>query len=116
MNNAKQSNQPAWVAVLDLARLQKREYDAIVARMGVEQEPAADIYLQVAAPMNDDGIRVIELWNDAEGFQSFIQSRMLPAAEALGIQGETVVTVTPLHNLFAPRLTEIPELARTKEV
>ena len=83
MSNETQSTNAAWVAVLEIAGLQKSEYDAIVKRMGVEQEPAADIYLHVAAPMNEDGIRVIELWKDAEGFQSFIQSRMLPAAEAL---------------------------------
>lgn len=114
MSNNDQSNRPAWVAVLEIAGLRDSEYDAILARMGVEQEPAPDIYLHLAAPMNDDGIRVIELWNDAEGFQSFIQSRMLPATEALGIQRETTVTVTPLHNLFAPRLTEIPQLPKTK--
>ena len=64
--------------------------------------------------MNEDGIRVIELWRDAEGVQSFIRDTMLPAAEALGVQRETTVTLTPLHNLFAPRLAEIPELPRTK--
>ncbi len=114
MNEVDASTGAAWVAVLDIAGLEKSEYDAIVERMGVEEKPAADIFLHVAAPLNDDGIRVIELWRDAEGFQSFIQSRMLPAAEALGIQRETTVTVTPLHNLFAPRLAELPRLPRTK--
>jgi hypothetical protein len=36
--------------------------------------------------------------------------RMLPALEGLGIDCKTAITVKPLHNLFAPRLEELPGL------
>ena len=35
---------------------------------------------------------------------------MLPALQDLGIDRKTEITVKPLHNLFAPRLEELPGL------
>ncbi|MGH9252102.1 MAG: hypothetical protein ACRD0W_21675 [Acidimicrobiales bacterium] len=35
---------------------------------------------------------------------------MLPALDDLGIDRKTEITVQPLHNLFAPRLVELPGL------
>ena len=101
----------AFVAVLDINELTIEEYDSIIASMGVESRPASGIYLHIAAPM-EGGLRIIELWDSKEGFEQFIQERMLPAAKALGIERQTSVTVTPLHNLFVPRLAEIPHLVK----
>ncbi len=102
------SSPSAWIAVLDIHGLTAAEYDAVVARMGVEREPAPGIYLHLATPLEGGaGIRVIEMWDDPAGFQSFIETRMLPAAQALGLARETKVSVTPLHNVFAPRAAEI---------
>jgi hypothetical protein len=105
-----------WVAVLDIVGLTIAEYNSIIEKMGVEKNPAANIYLHIAAPLDGDtGIRVIELWDNKEGFESFIQQRMMPAAQELGIQRDTKVTLTPLHNAFSPRLTEIPSLPQTRQ-
>jgi hypothetical protein len=35
---------------------------------------------------------------------------MLPALDDLGIDRKTEITIKPLHNLFAPRLGELPGL------
>ena len=42
--------------------------------------------------------------------QSFVEGRLVPANEAIGLDHATEITVTPLHNLFAPRLDELPDL------
>jgi len=84
--------------------------------MGVEHKPAPDIYIHLATPMEGGtGIRVIELWNNKEGFESFIQQRMIPAATGLGVHRETKVSVTPLLNAFAPRLNEIVGLPQLRK-
>ena len=67
------------------------------------------MYLHICAPI-EAGLRVTEVWETEEGFHSFIEERLFPAAAALGIQAEPVITVKPLHFLFAPRVEEIAGL------
>lgn len=102
-----------YVAVLEIQGLTAAEYNSIVARMGVETKPAPGIYLHIAAPM-EGGMRVVELWDTKEGFESYINERLIPTCAELGIERKTTTTVTFLHNLFAPRLEEIPRIEKTK--
>jgi hypothetical protein len=55
-------------------------------------------------------LRVIEIWDEKAGFDRFLETRLGPATEAVGMQRETQIKVTPLHNFFAPRLAELPAL------
>ena len=94
------------ITTLDITALRPEEYRAVLDHMGVETRPAAGIYLHLTTS-TQFGYRIIELWDKKEGFDDFLEKRLAPATKALGIQRETVITVTPLHNLFAPRLDEI---------
>jgi hypothetical protein len=97
------------VTTIDVYGLDPSEYRAIPDHMGVETRPAAGIYLHLTATM-DFGYRVIEIWDRKEGFDEFLEKRLAPAAQALGINREMKISVTPLHNFFAPRLEEMPGL------
>ena len=98
-----------FVTTLDVTGLTETEYRAVLDRMGVEQSPEPGIYLHLTVP-TDFGFRIIEIWDRKEGFEEFAERRMYPALRALGIERDTVVTIRPLHNLFAPRLDELPGL------
>jgi hypothetical protein len=39
-----------------------------------------------------------------------VEHRLAPANEAVGLDHAAEIKVTPLHNLFAPRLNELPGL------
>ena len=67
------------------------------------------MYLHLTETL-DFGYRVIEIWDRMEGFDEFLEKRLAPAAQALGINREMKISVTPLHNFFAPRLEEMPGL------
>jgi hypothetical protein len=97
------------VTTIDVYDMPNTEYRAVLDRMGVETRPEPGIYLHVTA-QTDFGLRVIEIWDSQEGFENFAQQRMLPALKDLGIDRRTEITVKPLHNLFAPRLRELPAL------
>jgi hypothetical protein len=97
------------VTTIDVYDMSNSEYRAVLDRMGVEARPEPGIYLHVTA-QTDFGYRVIEIWDSPEGFESFAQQRMLPALKDLGIDRRTEITVKPLHNLFAPRLEDLPGL------
>ena len=97
------------ITTLDITAMPPNEYRAVLDYMGVETRPAAGIYLHLTTSMSF-GYRIIELWDRKEGFDEFLDKRLGPATKALGIERQTVITVTPLHNVFAPRLAEIPGL------
>lgn len=100
------------VTTLDITGMSPEEYRAVLDYMGVEKKPAAGIYLH-ATYKTDFGYRIIEIWDAQVGFDEFLEQRLAPATEALGINCETKITVNPLHNFFAPRLGELPGLVST---
>jgi len=97
------------MTTIDVFGMTAEEYARVMDQLGVETTPAPGIYLHVTA-RTDFGYRVIEVWDGEEGFQGFLADRLGPAAEAAGIRREMQVRIEPLHNLFAPRLAELPAL------
>jgi hypothetical protein len=97
------------VTTIDVYGMSPEEYRRVMDRMGVEKKPAAGLYLHLTVT-TEFGYRVIEIWDRKEGFDEFVQQRLAPAAQALGINRRLEITVQPLHNFFAPRLQELPGL------
>jgi hypothetical protein len=95
------------VTTLDITGLTAAEYRAVLDELGVETRPEGGIYLHLTTP-TDFGFRIVEIWDEKDGFDRFLERRLTPAAEAVGMDRETAITVTPLHNFFAPRLEELP--------
>jgi hypothetical protein len=100
-----------YVTTLDVTGLTPEEYRAILDEMGVENRPAAGIFLHLTMP-TEFGYRIVEIWDSKEGFEDFLEKRLGPASKAIGLNRKTEITITPLHNFFAPRLEELPELIR----
>ena len=98
-----------FVTTLDITGLTPEEYRAVLDQMDVEARPAAGIYLHLTTP-TDFGYRIVEVWDSKEGFDEFLQTRLAPATKALGIDRKTVISITPLHNFFGPRVDELPDL------
>jgi hypothetical protein len=97
------------VSTLDVTDLTASEYRAVMDELGVERSPEGGIYLHLTTPI-DSGFRIVEIWDQKENFDRFVEHRLVPANEAIGLDRATEITVTPLHNLFAPRLDELPGL------
>ena len=76
------------------------QYDAVMARLGLDANPAAGGVLHVAA-LTDEGLEVCDVWQTEQAFQSFLEQRMLPVISELGIAGEPEIRLVPLHNLYA---------------
>ena len=97
------------VSTLDVAELTAAEYRKVMDELGVEKRPEGGIYLHLTTP-TAGGFRVVEIWDEKEGFDRFVEQRLAPASEAVGLERSMEITVTPLHNFFAPRLDELPGL------
>jgi hypothetical protein len=100
------------VTTLDVNGLAAPEYRAVLDELGVETRPEPGIFLHITTPI-ESGFRIIEIWDEKSGFDRFVETRLVPANEAVGLQRETAITVTPLHNFFGPRLAELPGLVGT---
>ena len=100
----------AVVTTLDIAGLTAEDYSRILDRIGVEKRPAGGIYQHLAHP-TDDGYRIIEIWDDRESLETFLQDILFPAAQELQIQREVAIMTQTLHNIFVPRIGELTALA-----
>jgi hypothetical protein len=105
----RRANRVIFVTTLDITGLTPEEYRAVLDKMGVETRPAAGIFLHLTTA-TDFGYRIVEIWDSKEGFEEFLEKRLVPASQALGIERKTVISITSLHNFFAPRLDELPDL------
>jgi hypothetical protein len=98
-----------YLTTLDVTGLTPQEYRAILDEMGVENRPAAGIFLHLTTT-TDFGYRIIEIWDSKEAFEEFLEKRLGPASKAIDLNRKTDISITPLHNFFAPRLEELPGL------
>jgi hypothetical protein len=95
------------VSTLDVHGLTAQEYRAVMDELEVETRPEGGIYLHLTTPI-ELGFRGVEIWDEKQGFDRFVEQRLAQAGEAVGLQREMTIAVSPLHNVFAPRLTELP--------
>jgi hypothetical protein len=77
------------------------QYEAARAKIDWEGQPADGGLFHVAW-FDDDGLRVVDLWESAEQFQRFTEERLMPGVQEIGIEGEPEVEMTEAHAVFTP--------------
>jgi hypothetical protein len=55
----------------------------------------------------EEQLRVTDVWETGEDFQRFVNDRLNPAVEEIGIQGGPSVDIKPRHAVFAPAVDEV---------
>jgi hypothetical protein len=75
------------------------QYDALMARLGLDSNPAAGEILHLAT-FTDEGVQVYEVWRTEEAFRGFLEHRMLPIAHDLGFGPGPDYELVPLHHLY----------------
>lgn len=76
------------------------QYDAVMARLELDVDPAAGAVLHLAT-LTDEGLEVCDVWQTEQAFHGFFAHRLGPVVRELGVDGEPEVRLEPLHNLFA---------------
>ena len=79
----------------------KEQYEAALKEVGWETHVPKGAKFHVAA-FDDQGLLVTDVWESAEAFDSFVQERLSPGTQKVGIKGDPEVTITPTHRIFAP--------------
>ena len=75
------------------------QYDAVRDLVRWEEDAPDGAVLHVAW-FDADGLRVTDVWNTEDDFNRFMQERLAPAIEKVGIEGEPQVGFTSLHRRF----------------
>ena len=92
----------AIVMIMHWPEVTPELYDA--AREGVGWEEDAPLGGRGhVAWFKDDGLHVVDVWDTAEAFETFVQERLMPVVKGeLGIPGEPRVRIFPAHRQFVP--------------
>ena len=75
------------------------QYDQVIEKMGFERGgPGAPGGMFHWITKTDDGIRVTDVWQTREQFESFAQEQIVPYAQEAGFPGPPEVTFYDVHN------------------
>jgi hypothetical protein len=86
-------------AVMQFKNATLEQYDEVIAKMGFEPGGAGapgGLFHWVAATA--DGVRVTDVWESAEQFQEFADTKIGPITQEVGIDGPPEVTMYEVHN------------------
>ncbi len=75
------------------------QYDAMQREVRWETE-GPDGGLFHVAWFEDGAMRVVDVWESADEYQTFAEERLMPGVAAVGIQGEPQVAIQPAHRVF----------------
>jgi hypothetical protein len=54
--------------------------------------------------MGNDGFHVLDLWESKELFEKFVNDRLMPGVQKIGIQGQPKVEFADAISVFAPNV------------
>ena len=88
----------AIVMNMNWAGVTPEQYDAL--RDAVRWEDGVDGGVFHVAWFQDGAVRVVDVWDTAEQFDTFVGTRLMPGVATVGIEGEPVVDIQPAHRVF----------------
>jgi hypothetical protein len=78
-----------------------KQYDEVCKAVNWEgDKPAGGLFH--AAAITEQGLEVTDLWETAEQFNRFVEDRLMPGVQQVGIKGQPQVQMHPVHALFTP--------------
>ena len=93
----------ATVMLMHWPEVSKEQYERARSEVRWETDTPQGAKFHVAW-FADDGFHVLDLWDSAEDFQKFVETRLNPATQRIGIKGEPKVEFAEAHAIFAPNV------------
>lgn len=79
------------------------QYDQAREKVGWDRDVPEGAKLHVSG-FGDDGLHVLDVWESEQAFGAFMEQRLQPAIQEIGIEGQPEVKFFPLRGVFAPAL------------
>jgi hypothetical protein len=87
--------------ILNWSDFSKENYETLRKSVNWEDNVPKGLLFHVAG-FDKNVLRVTDIWESADDFNNFVNSRLMPACEAAGIKSEPKVEVVPVHLSFVP--------------
>ena len=82
--------------ILDWPEGTQGQYDAVTAKMGLDESAPESALMHVAGPGPDGGWRVVDVWESPEAFEQFAAEQIMPFTGEVGM-AEPQVTMFEIH-------------------
>lgn len=73
------------------------QYDEAKRRVGWEEDPAEGGIFHTTW-FEPETMRVVDVWESPDDFQRFVDERLMPAVQEIGIEGEPQVEISEAHD------------------
>ena len=93
----------ATVMLMHWPEVTKEQYEQARADVKWETDTPAGAKFHVSW-FGDDGLHVLDLWDSPQDFQKFVETRLNPATQRIGIKGQPNVQLAEAHAIFAPNV------------
>ena len=88
---------------LDFEGATLEQYDAVCQKMGLTPRGAGPKgAISHFATMTDSGLRVVDVWESREQFDTFAQEQIGPFSQEVGIPSQPTIQFFEVHNYFTP--------------
>lgn len=93
----------ATVMLMHWREATAEQYERAREMVGWDRDVPPGAKLHVSG-FDDDGLHVTDVWESEQSFNTFMEQRLAPAIQEIGIQGQPEVKFFPLQGVFAPAL------------
>jgi hypothetical protein len=92
----------AMCLIMQFARVNAATYEAVMKELGLRganPDWPSGIISHLAG-FTSDGMYVVDVWESQQDFDAFLESRLMPAFEAVGGLPQPQVTTFEVHNSY----------------
>jgi hypothetical protein len=93
----------ATVMLMHWPEVTKEKYDEVRRDVNWEGEPPAGAKFHTAW-IAADGFHVLDLWDSPADFENFVQRRLMPSVQKVGVDGQPKVEIFESLSVFAPNV------------
>ena len=86
---------------MEWAGVTASQYDQVRKIVNWEGDAPRGGLIHVAA-VTAAGLHVTDVWDTAEDFNRFVETRLMPGVQKAGVPGQPKVDIQPVHALFTP--------------
>ena len=87
----------AVMVIIESPGVTVEQYDQVNEAMGISRVADVPGLISHVAGQTDDGLLVVDVWESAEAFKGFVEGRLMPAFEQVGVSGDAEPQVMPVH-------------------
>ena len=87
----------------------QENYEAILKELQLDVNPAKGLLFHVAAFVQG-GMRVTDVWESPQAFQTFSEQRITSAVKKIGVATQPKVEIHPAANIYVPAMSTLGSL------